>query len=308
MGVCPTLPEERDASKHSTFSGFDRLNTADRGRAEYTQEADLDDVCRFLHEQLGRRFSPQQWRDSLLQNWAVERPNFGTHLRHQGRIVGVLCAIYSEQVVGGQTVHVCNPHSWVVLEAHRHQSIGLLLLLLRQRAYHFTMFTPNPKVAQVFTGMRFRVLDDRLLHIPNLPRPAAGIVETELPRIAALLEGQARKDFERHAHLPWLGFVAFGKPGDTCLVVYKRDRWKKLGCAVLLHLSDAAAFDRHAGLLHNHLLARGMAFVRVEARRLQQQPRFALRSQRGMPKMVLSSSLSDAQVTDLYSELVALDL
>lgn len=284
------------------------MNTAARNPLAYTQEGDLDEVCRFLHERMGPRFSPQQWRDSLLQDWARERPNFGTHLRHDGRVVGVLCAIYSDQVIDGRTERVCNPHSWVVLEEHRHQSIGLLLLLLRQRGYHFTMLTPNPKVAQVFQGLRFRVLDDRLLHIPNLPRPAVGVVETERARIAALLEGQARADFERHAHLPWLRFVAFGKPGDACLAVYKCERWKKLGCAVLLHLSDAAAFERHAGLLHNHLLARGMAFLRIEARRLQPRRRLAIASRRGMPKMLLSPTLSDAQVTDLYSELVALDL
>ncbi|MBN8507280.1 MAG: hypothetical protein J0L57_01565 [Burkholderiales bacterium] len=278
-------------------------------RAAITRQADLPEVCQFLHENLGRRFSAQAWRDSLLQNWATERPNFGTHLRHDGRVVGVLCAIYSDQIIDGRPERFCNPHSWVVLEEHRHHSIGLLSQLLRQSDYHFTMFTPNPKVAQVFLGLRFRVLDDRLLFVPNLPRPAfGGVVETDSARIGGLLDGPARRDFARHAHLPWLRFAAFGRPGDMCLVVYKPSRWKKLPCATVGHISDAGAFDRHRALLHNHLLSQGFAFSRVEARFLCRTPALAIRSHRGMPKLVLSKTLSDAQVTDLYSELMALDL
>jgi hypothetical protein len=158
--------------------------------------------------------------------------------------------------------------------------------------------------------LHFRVLDDTLLFIPNLPRLAFGtIAETDLARIGTELgSSPARHDFERHAHLPWLRFVAFGRPGDMCLVVYKAMRWKRLPCAAVGHVSDAAAFERHRGALHNYLLGRGFAFLRVEARFLRRAPALAIRSRRGMPKLVLSRTLSDAQVSDLYSELMALDL
>jgi hypothetical protein len=278
-----------------------------------TQEEDLAEVCDFLHEQLGRRFSPQIWRESLLQHWSAETPNLGTHLRHEGKVVGVLCAIYSDQEIDGKIEKVCNPHSWVVLEVNRSHSIGLLLTLIKQRGYHFTMFTPNPKVAKVFLGLRFRVLDDRLLFLPNLPRPwlraSDAIVECDRGRIAELLKGAAKRDFEAHAHLPWLKFVAFGRPGHMCLVIYKPMRWKKLRCASISHVSDPAIFAELGHLLQAHLLlANGFAFSKVEARWLVREPSLAIRSTRGMPKLVLSPTLGDAQVHDLYSELMALDL
>lgn len=278
-----------------------------------TQADDLEEVGQFLHERLGRRFTRQAWVESLRQPWAASSPNHGMHLRLDGKVVGVLCAIYSEQVIDGRTEQVCNPHSWVVDEEHRNHSIGLLLQLLRQRQYHFTMFTPNPKVAQVFKGLRFRVLDNLLLHVPHwpglLPAAPGSRVESDPSRIAALLSGTALRDFQAHAHLPWLRFVAFGRDGDMCLVVYKLARWKKMPCAAIAHVSDAEAMDRHGQLLRRHLLLKqGIPVSRVEARILKRPPPGSLRSRRGMPKMVLSPSLTDHQVTDLYSELMALDL
>lgn len=273
---------------------------------------DLDAVGQYLHERLGRRFTREAWVNSLSQSWAANPPNHGMLLQLDGKVVGVLCAIYSDQVIDGKTVQVCNPHSWVVDEEQRNHSIGLLLQLLRQRQYHFTMFTPNPKVAEVFKGLRFRALDDLLLHVPNWPslriQGAGTTVASDPERIAGLLSGDALHDFQSHAHLPWLRFLAFGRKDDMCLVIYKRIRWKRMPCAAIAHISNPGAMDRHGWLMQRHfLLKESIPFSRVEARILNQIPRCALRSRRGMPKLVLSRTLTDRQVSDLYSELMALD-
>lgn len=276
-------------------------------RVQATQQEDLPEVCRFLHENLGRRFSADAWRASLTQSWAAQRPNFGMHLRHDGQVVGVICAIYSDQVIDGREVQVCNPHSWVVLEPYRSHSIGLLLPLLKQRGYQFTMLTPNPKVAKVFEGLRFRTLDDRLYHFPNLP--GRGSIDATAAGVLARLQGADRRDFEAHAHLPWLHFAAFGPRDAPCLVIYKLTRWKRLPCAVLLHVSNPATLATAGGALRRHLLLRHRAvFSRVEGRFVQAAPPLTLRSVRGQSKLALSKELGDGQVRDLYSELVALDL
>lgn len=276
------------------------------------QAQDLADVGNFLHQQLAQRISPQAWVQSLSQRWAASQPNHGMHLRHDGQVVGVLCAIYSDQTIDGRTERFCNPHSWMVLEPYRSHSLGLVLQLMRQRGYHFTMFTPNPKVAQVFVGLRFRLLEDSLLYFPNLPSPAAlgssARIEHRREHIAALLDGTALADFQAHQHLPWLEFVAFGRTGDSCLAIYKRSRWKKMACAALSYVSDAQALQRHGALLRHHLLRRGMPVSRIEGRHLSQAPTWALQTRRGQPKLVLSPSLSDRQVRDVYSEMMALDL
>lgn len=277
------------------------------------QEQDLDAVGQFLHAHLAKRISPQAWSDSLRHRWAQAQPNFGMQLlADNGRRVGVLCAVYSDQVIDGKPERFCNPHSWCVLDEYRHASINLVLAVIRQRGYHFTMFTPNPKVAQVFLGLRFRLLDDGLLYFPNLPRPwpSAGgsFVEARSEHIAARLSGTALAEFEAHRAIPWLHFVAFGRPGDACLAIYKRGRWKKLPCALLAHLSDAAALQRHGHLLRAHLLGRGLPVSRVEARFLAQAPALAWRTRRTQPKLVSTRTLADAQIRDVYSELMALDI
>ena len=283
-------------------------------RAVATQLSDLPEVCSFLHENLGRRFTVQEWIASLTQSWAAVSPNFGMHLRCDGRVVGALCAIYSDQVIEGKVVSICNPHSWVVLEPFRSHSLGLLLRLLKQRSYHFTMFTPNPKVAKVFEGLRFRTLDDTMVHFLNVPTLSwldkRSIVASNKAQIAELLQGADLQDFKQHADIPWLKFLAFGRQGGPlCLVVYKLTRWKRMPCAVLLHISNAQTLAEQGGLLQSHLMLKGgVVWSRVEGRFLNQLPALAIKTKRGQPKLVLSAALQDNQVKDLYSELVALDL
>ena len=277
------------------------------------QEIDLDAVGHFLHEHLAKRITPQAWSDSLQHRWAQSQPNFGMQLlTDEGQRVGVLCAVYSDQTIDGKPERFCNPHSWCVLDEHRHASINLVLAVLRQRDYHFTMFTPNPKVAQVFMGLRFKLLNDALLYFPNLPRPwpaaAGSFVESRTEHMAAHLTGAALAEFEAHRSIPWLRFVAFGCPGDACLAIYKHGRWKKMACAMLGHLSDPAAGQRHGHLLRRHLLGQGMPVSRIEARFVLGAPPLAYRTRRTQPKLVSTRTLADAQIRDVYSELMALDI
>ncbi len=266
-------------------------------------------VGEFLHSHLNKRISAQAWSDSLRHRWAASQPNHGMRLlTPEGRLVGVLCAVYSDQLIGGKLERFCNPHSWCVLDEFRHASINLVLAVIRQRDYHFTMFTPNPKVAQVFMGLRFRLLDDALLYFPNLPALGGGFVETRPQHIAQRLEGAAHAEFAAHRDIPWLRFVAFGRPGEACLAIYKRGRWKKMACAMISHLSDPALMACHGHLLRRHLLLQGMPVSRIEARFITATPPLAYRTQRTQPKLVLTRTLGDAQIRDVYSELMALDI
>jgi hypothetical protein len=234
-------------------------------------------------------------------------------MRDGDRLVGVFLAIYSDQVIEGRTERVCNPHSWCVLDEYRTHGIGLLLTLLKQPGYHFTMLTPNPRVAQIFRQLRFRDLADGVAVLPNFPSlrilQRGAIVESDRERIAPHLSGQTRRDFELHRDIRWLEFAAFGTPGDICLVAYKPARWRRLPCARLIFVSDPTSFDRHRSLLHHTLLVRhGFAVSQAESRFLSRVPLLALRSRRGQAKLFLSRTLTDSQIQDLYSELVALDI
>ncbi|MBS0446993.1 MAG: hypothetical protein JSR59_13705 [Proteobacteria bacterium] len=273
------------------------------------EERHLAEVGAFLHRNLNRRISPEAWAGSLTHRWAIEQPNHGMQLRDGDALVGVFCAIYSDQQIGGRVERFCNPHSWCVLDAYRSASIQLVLALLKQRGYHYTMYTPNPKVAQVFLGLRFKLLDDRLLTFPNLPWPARGRAVSDPTRIEAELQGTALDEFRAHRDIPWLRFVAFGRDGDMQLAIWKPIRVKRQPCVWLMHLSDPSALERHGALLRSHwLLAHGMRLTRVEARFVTRPPALSIASVRGQPKLASSKTLADGQMRDVYSEMMALDL
>jgi hypothetical protein len=274
---------------------------------------DLAEVGRFLNEHLNRKISSDDWVASLSHRWAENQPNHGMQLRDDGRLVGVFCAIYSDQWIDGKLERFCNPHSWCVLNEYRNHSIGLILPLLRQAGYHFTMYTPNPKVAEIFRGLKFRDLNDGLYYFPNLPSLRRGrrdeFVESDPDRIRTTLSSALQRDFDAHRSIRWLKFASFGNADDTCLLIYKRDTVKRLPCARIIHVSSADAFDRYGAMLGHHLLTRhGLPVSRIEARFLNGPPRHGVSRKRHQPKMVLSKTLVDSQFRDAYSELVALDV
>lgn len=278
------------------------------------QAQHLGEVGAFLHENLNQRFSAQRWIASLTHPWAAAAPNFGMQLRDGDRLVGVFCAIYSDQLIDGREERFCNPHSWCVLESHRRHGIGLILQLIRQPGYHFTMFTPNPKVTEVFRGLKFKDLDARLLVYPNLPTWQAlrggGFAVSQPAQIAARLRGTALAEYQAHRDIPWLRFAAFGRGDQACLAIYKPVRLKRLPCAWLMHVSDPELFERHGALLRQHLLLQhGFASTRIEQRWLPGSVKpLAFTMQRRQPKLYLSKTLGDAQVRDVYSELMSLDV
>ena len=273
----------------------------------------LPDLGQFLHDNLNKRFTPERWISSVTHAWAANPPNHGMQLRDGDRLVGVFCAIYADQVIDGRVEHFCNPHSWCVLDSHRRHGIGLVLNLIKQPGYHFTMFTPNPTVTQVFRGLKFKDLDDRQYRCFNTPslgtlKPGAFAV-SGVDAVAARLQGQDRIDFDAHRQIPWLHFAAFGVADQACWVVYKPDWWKRARSAWLMHVSNPAVFARHNGLLRHHLLlSQGFATLRVEARWLTGKPALSMADRRTQPKLFLSKTLQDGQIRDLYSELMSLDV
>lgn len=273
----------------------------------------LPEVGAFLHENLNRRFTPQRWVESVTHRWAAEVPNHGMQLRDRDRLVGVFLAIYSDQVIEGRVERFCNPHSWCVLESHRRQGIGLVLQLVRQTGYHYTMFTPNPTVTAVFRGLKFKDLDPQQRVYPNLPswralRPGSFAVSAP-EQIGSRLRGTALAEYEAHRSIPWLRFAAFGNARQTCLAIYKPIRLKRLPVAWVMHLSDPAVFATQGGLLRQHLLRLGFAATRVEDRWLAPgSTGMSLRLQRHQPKLFMSKSLAGPQIRDVYSELMSLDV
>src|SRR6266540_938469 len=280
---------------------------------EPIRDQDLPGFCGFLSENLSRERSPEEWAKAFRQDWYRSKPNNGFLIRHDGRIVGGIGAIYAERPVRGRIERFCNITSWCVLHAFRAQSMRLAIALTEQRGFHFTDFTPTDVVSKTLQFLNFKPMNERQAIWPNVPWPFARLagvrVITDPKRIGRVLAPEDAKAYQDHCHLPWLAHAAVGSTGAWCYVVWKRTRLKGITGASILALSDPELFLRCRAALGSHLLVHhGLSYTRVESRLLPRLPALHVELSGYRNKVFKSDTLTAADMSNLYSELVALDL
>ncbi len=123
------------------------------------------------------------------------------------------------------------------------------------------------------------------------------------------LKYRTKKILQDHLQFPWLEFLAFENDGEAGVIIYKRDRVKKLPSANILYVSDDELFQRCWPALRTHLLFRhGFVTSKIERRLLSRTAGFELRKIEGGQKFFLSKELQENDIKYIYSELVALDV
>jgi len=283
-------------------------------KLEPIRDEDLPAFCAFLHQHLNPSHPADTWADAFRQDWGVDKPNNGFLIRDEhGGIVGGIGAIYAAYPVRGKLEAFCNITSWMVLDAYRTQSMRLAMAVISQPGYHFTDLSPTAVVEQSLKFLKFTPMNEARTVLFNLPAPhqrLAGIrVVSEASGIEQVLDATAAKVYRDHRHFPWLRFLAVGKGEDWSLVVYKRATLKNLPSAEIIGFTNAAAFLRYLPLLGCHFLLAGMFTTRVESRLLPGRPAWPHTELKGYRhKVFRSDSLNEADIQNLYSEYVALDL
>lgn len=277
------------------------------------RDEDLPEFCRFLCEHLSRDRSPTEWEKAFRQNWCPAKPNNGFMLCFDGQVVGGIGAIYAERRVRGRSERFCNITSWCVLDAFRAQSMRLAMALTAQPGFHFTDLTPTEVVSRTLQFLKFRPMDERQAVWPNVPWPFGALSATRIVAEPAAIERALAGDdghvYRDHRHLPWLGHAVVGDAAHACYVVWKRSRWRGVPGAHILALGDAETFLRHRIAFGSHLLVRhGLCYTRVETRLLPRLPRFCVEQSGYRNKVFRSETLTAGDMSNLYSELVALDL
>jgi len=280
---------------------------------EPIQDSDLLDFCRFLNKNLSYARTADDWANAFMQHWGIEKPNNGFILRDDGQIVGGIGAIYAQRLVRGKPERFCNITSWCVLDQYRSQSMRLAMALTSQPDFHFTDLTPTEVVSRTLQFLKFKPMNERQAVWPNLPWPfplVAGVrVITDPDAIEQALSPEAAKAWRDHRHLPWLNHIAVGRPGNYCHVVYKRTRLKGFPGAFVLGFSDPARFIKYRFALGNSLLLKkGLVFTRVESRLLARVPSPSIELKGFRNKVFRSDTLTEADMSNLYTEIVALDL
>jgi hypothetical protein len=280
---------------------------------EPIRDEDLPEFCRFLRENLSRARSAEEWAKAFAQDWCPGKPNNGFLIRHQGRIVGGIGAIYAERPVRGRLERFCNITSWCVLDAFRAQSMRLAMAVAAQPGFHFTDLTPTEVVSKTLQFLKFKPMNERHAIWPNLPWPLVRLggirVLSDPAQIGRLLAPDDAKAYRDHCHLPWLRHLAVGMTDAWCYVVWKRTRLKGITGAIIIALSDAELFLRYRMALGSYLLVHhGLLYTRVESRLLPRLPTLCIELSGYRSKVFRSDSLTAADMSNLYSELVALDL
>jgi len=280
---------------------------------EPIRDEDLPRFCTFLSEHLSRDRSAAEWTKAFTRSWYPGKPNNGFLIRHEGHIVGGIGAIYAERLVRGRLERFCNITSWCVLDAFRAQSMRLAMALTGQPGFHFTDLTPTEVVSKTLQFLKFKPMNERQAIWPNLPRPFAawaGVrVVSDPEEISRVLTVDDARAYRDHRHLPWLEHLAVGRMDAWCYVVWKRTRIRGVRGSRILALSDPEAFLRYHGALGSHLLVHhGLLYTRVESRLLPRLPRLRVELSGYRNKVFKSDTLTAADMSNLYSELVALDL
>jgi hypothetical protein len=280
---------------------------------EPIRDEDVPGFCQFLHDNLSRDRSPEAWAQAFAQDWCPSKPNNGFLIRNEGKIVGGIGAIYAERMVRNRAERFCNITSWCVLDAFRAQSMRLAMAVTGQPGLHFTDLTPTEVVSKTLQFLKFKPMNERHAILPNVPWPfarLAGIrVASDPAQIATLLAPEDAKVYRDHRHLPWLRHLAVGRAGAWCHVVWKRTRLKGITGAMIIAASNPELFLRGRLALGNHLLVHhGLSYTRVESRLLPRLPALRLELSGYRNKVFKSETLAAADMSNLYTELVALDL
>jgi hypothetical protein len=280
---------------------------------EPIRDEDLPEFCRFLCENLSRERSAEEWANAFMQDWCPNKPNNGFVIRDEGRIVGGIGAIYAERPVRGRLERFCNITSWCVLDAFRAQSMRLAMAVTSQPGYHLTDLTPTEVVSKTLQFLKFKPMNERHAVWPNLPWPFARLggvrVVSDATQIGRVLAPDDIKTYHDHSQLRWLNHLAVGMAGAWCYVVWKRTRLKGITGAVIIAASEPQLFLRYRQAIGSYLLVHhGLSYTRVESRLLSRIPKLCIELSGYRNKVFKSDTLGAADISNLYSELVALDL
>lgn len=275
-------------------------------------DGDVTDVATFLFDAMNDRVAPEAWAELLSPPWSSTGPNHGFLLRSESRIVGAYAAVYSDRVIGGESVRICNLAAFCVLDDFRAQSFRLLRAVLRQPGFEFTDLSPSGNVVALNERLGFVRLDTATRLAINLPTlPQRGVTVTSEPaRLESVLRSDDARIYADHRnaaasrHL----LVTFGEGWGY--VLFRKDRRKGLPLfATPLHVGgDRSLVERAWPTIASELLLRHRAPATLAEHRIlgfDPQPSVPLSAPR--PKMFRSTRLHADDIDYLYSELTLLE-
>src|SRR5215831_10514346 len=124
-----------------------------RGEIRPAQAADIEPVCKLLHEQMSAKFSLDRWRRLMTYRWLDEKPDFGRVAFVDGRLVGFVGMVYANRVLDGRPHRVVNICAWYLKKAHRKAGFGFELMrsAIADDTMSYTILTTSSRSATAFS-------------------------------------------------------------------------------------------------------------------------------------------------------------
>ena len=276
--------------------------------------SDFKDVRDMLVKFWGKG-SEEKWRKLFEYRWERNENYCGLALKDGGQTVGFIGMIFSRRWINGRTEKICNLSSWFVREEYRTRAVSLLLPLLRMRDYTITDLTPSRAVYQIQRKLGFKDLDAngrillpfgrRLLGPKHI---AVQMTHAEAD-IRQTLSVEHRKILADHSGYQCSHFL-LSAANRYCYIVYSKHKRKRLPFVYIHYISDPRLFGQTYHQIRGAIMSHArVCFAVIDSRLvagLKLPVSFCLPYR--TPKQYLSSNLEPAQIDNLYSELVLLNL
>lgn len=285
-------------------------------RVEVATAADCDAVLPLFAAFNNPAISDAQWRSLFHYPWTTETEQRGFLLRDGARVVGFFGTIWSQREIAGKSERVCNLSSWITLPEYRNHSLQLFKAVMELRDCTIVCHTPAGPLYPLYRRFGFADLETNLRVIRPLPawQPVSSWLREEAisdpDEIEPRLGPGERKILNDHRVPGCQHLLICGRGGESCYLVYTRTMGRRFPFAHIQYLSNPEIFARNLDRIRLHLLLTlRTPLIMIDARlvagvSLPKSKEVAL----SVPHVFRSSTLSAAEIDNLYSELLLLNL
>ena len=262
----------------------------------------------------GTRLADDDWRHMLFEPpWPIEETQRGFVLRVAGEgPVGFLGTLFSSRPIAGRVRRFCHLSSWFVDQAHRSESLRLVLPVLALREHTLVNMSASEAAHEIFVRLGFQELETAQILIPvGLDPRALG----RSARISAIRDprrlDEGLPESVRTIVADTIGtrarLVQLTDGSSRCLVVATRSPWKPgLPLAQIEYASDWDLFSEwHTRAALAFLRMLGTVGLRVDRRHWRRRvPAFATERPLLRPHLYRPAEpdLTPELVDGLYSE------
>ena len=250
-------------------------------------DEDLDDVYRFVSKNFGLGVKLETWRLAFNRSWMHEKPNNGFMLVADKTIVGVFCALYSQQQTRKGIQNICNTSTWFVMDAYRSHSLKLMAAMMGQKGFLFTSLSASLNVHELHRSFGFQAYITTLVAIPNLLKLIYVSKKLEIlvdPKsMGKYLDSDVKQISIDHTGIPTVQQIVFRAADEALLIIFDIRRVRGVPVTNIFYLSNPDMFYQNRYeicsyfLLHNHTL-----FTRIHRCSMSKVPAFSLEIKRNI--------------------------